>query len=375
MKVLQILPELNAGGVERGTLEVAAHLVREGHEAWVVSNGGRLVEELEAYGARHVAMPVHRKSPWTLLQVARLRKRLREIRPDILHIRSRVPGWVAWLAWRGLEPETRPRLVSTVHGFYSVNTYSAVMTKGERVICVSNSVRDYVRQNYPGVIEDRIRVIHRGVNPDHFPFGFKPDPKWLDRWHEDFPLLKGKRVITLPARITRWKGGIEFVSVIAGLLDKGHPVCGLIVGEPHPRKKDYHRELLRTISKAGLEEKIFLPGHRSDLREIMAVSDVVVSLSSDPEAFGRVSLEALSLGRPVAAFDHGGVGEQLAELLPEGGVPAGNVHAMIDLMDSWLSGSLPLPARENPFTLERMVSQTLATYEDLWMDKDETKVS
>ena len=133
MKVMQVLPELNSGGVERGTLEVADFLVKQGHEALVVSNGGRQVEKLEESGARHIAMPVHRKSLSSLFQVRPFRKLLEQEKPDILHIRSRVPGWIAYLAWRKMDKTTRPRLVSTVHGFYSVNRYSAVMTKGERV--------------------------------------------------------------------------------------------------------------------------------------------------------------------------------------------------------------------------------------------------
>ena len=118
MKIIQILPELHAGGVERGTLELAAFLVAEGHEAIVISNGGRLVAELEQSGARHITLPVHRKSLASLWQVRRLRRILTEEGADILHLRSRVPGWLAWLAWRGMNPRTRPRLVSTVHGFY-----------------------------------------------------------------------------------------------------------------------------------------------------------------------------------------------------------------------------------------------------------------
>jgi hypothetical protein len=121
MKVLQILPELNAGGVERGTVELARHLTRSGHEALVVSQGGQLVPELESVGARHLALPVHRKHLRSLFQVRPLRRLLEQERPDILHIRSRIPGWLAWLAWRRMHPQTRPHFVSTVHGFYSVN--------------------------------------------------------------------------------------------------------------------------------------------------------------------------------------------------------------------------------------------------------------
>ena len=118
MKVIQILPELNAGGVERGTLEIAAYLVSKGHEAIVISNGGRMAQALEASGARHIAMPVHRKSLVSLLQVLPLMRLMEKERPDILHIRSRAPGWIAYFAWRGINPKKRPRLVSTVHGFY-----------------------------------------------------------------------------------------------------------------------------------------------------------------------------------------------------------------------------------------------------------------
>jgi glycosyltransferase involved in cell wall biosynthesis len=149
MKVLQILPELNAGGVERVVMVLSDYLVANGHQSVVVSNGGRMVAPLEKSGARHLALPVHKKSLGSLFQVRPLRRLLAQERPDILHLHSRVPGWVAWLAWRKMNPKTRPRLVSTVHGFYSVNAYSAIMTRGERVIAVSECIRDYVEKDFP----------------------------------------------------------------------------------------------------------------------------------------------------------------------------------------------------------------------------------
>jgi glycosyltransferase involved in cell wall biosynthesis len=237
MKILQILPELNAGGVERGTLELAGHLVREGHEALVVSNGGRLVAELEKSGARHVAMAVHRKSLATLFQVRRLRKFLAETRPDIVHLRSRVPAWVAWLAWRGMDPATRPRLVSTVHGFYSVNRYSAVMTRGERVIAVSASIRDYILANYPQTRPDVIRVIPRGIRPGDFGVGFRPDADWLERWKAEQPGLGGREILLLPGRITRLKGHEDFFRLVSALRSEGRPAIGLIAGDTHPKKR------------------------------------------------------------------------------------------------------------------------------------------
>lgn len=169
MKVLQILPELHAGGVERGTLELARALVAAGHSSLVVSNGGRLVAELEAQGSRHIRMPVHRKSPLSLLQVLALRRLLRRERPDVLHVRSRVPAWIALFAWRSLPPARRPRLVTTMHGFHSVSPYSEVMARGELVIAVSTSIRAHLLQHYPAVVTpERIRVIPRGIDPDHY---------------------------------------------------------------------------------------------------------------------------------------------------------------------------------------------------------------
>ena len=364
MKVFQILPELNAGGVERGTLEVGKYLVDQGQESIVISNGGRLVTQLEAEGSRHITLPVHKKRLSSLKQVKVLRRLFEEERPDILHLRSRLPAWLAYLAWRKMDPQTRPRLVTTVHGFYSVNAYSKIMTRGEQVICVSNSVKDYVQKNYPNVPEDKLTVIHRGVDPAMFPYGFQPTPEWLKIWQQQYPQLEGKYVVTLPARITRWKGQLDFIKVIAGLKEKEIPVHGLIVGESHPKKLEFLEEVKNAIRVAGVENNLTLLGHRSDLREVMATSDVVVSCSTDPEAFGRVTLEALAIGKPVAAYAHGGVGEQLSRLFSTGCVQAGNTSEMVDYLTNWQK--IPPEMDEiTKFTLDSMLKSINTTYKEL----------
>ena len=364
MKVLQILPELNSGGVERGTLELAAFLVAQGHEALVVSNGGRQVEALEKSGARHITMPVHRKSLSSLFQVRPFRKLLEREKPDILHIRSRVPGWIAYLAWRKMDKATRPRLVSTVHGFYSVNRYSAVMTKGERVIAVSESIRDYIIKNYPYTPEKMISVIHRGVDPAQFSRGFQPDEAWLEKWHAAQPQLAGKKVLLLPGRVTRWKGQEDFIRLIARLVEAGRPVHGLIAGESHPKKMAFRTELENLAESLGVAKHVTFLGHRSDLREVMSVSALVFSLSTEPEAFGRVSLEAMALGKPVVAYNHGGVAEQLRRIFTQGLVPVGDLDAVsatsIQILDSGeTTGGVGL------FTLQHMLDSTLGIYQTL----------
>jgi glycosyltransferase involved in cell wall biosynthesis len=361
MKILQILPELDSGGVERGTLEVAARLVHDGHESLVVSNGGRLVAALEAAGSRHIQMPVHRKALASLAEIPRLRKLFIAEKPDIVHVRSRLPAWLTWLAWKSMDRRTRPRFVTTVHGFYSVNAYSAVMTRGEAVIAVSASVRDYIVKNYPQKNPAKIRVIHRGVDETVYPIGFTPSNDWLAAWSAAHPGLETRIPLLMPGRLTRWKGQEYFIRLIARLIANGQPVHGLIAGEPHPKKLAYRDELKALAASLGVTEHITFLGHRSDLREIMAISALVFSLSTDPEAFGRVSLEALALGKPVIAYDHGGVAEQLRVLFPQGLVTPGDLESAIDLTGEILKGR-PRPLSIEAFTLNRMLDSTLDVY-------------
>lgn len=369
MKVIQILPEMNAGGVERGTLEIADYLVREGHEAVVVSNGGRLVESLERSGARHITLPVHRKSPASLLQVRRLRKLLETERADIVHIRSRVPGWITWLALRGMDPRSRPQLVSTVHGFYSVNFYSAIMTKGDRVIAVSESIRNYIVENYPGTPMEKIRLIHRGIDHLQYPSRYRPTDDWLARWQETLPDCSGKELLLLPGRITRLKGHEDFFQLISALKKEGRNVHGLIAGDSHPKKKAYLQELQLKVEEMGIGEDVEFLGHRTDVKDVMAVATVVCALSNQPESFGRTVLEALAIGKPVVGYDCGGVGELLETLFPEGKVTIGDADTLLRVTRELLEKRTVPHGSEGHFTLESMCRKTLETYEELLKER------
>lgn len=361
MKIIQILPELNSGGVERGTCELAEHLVHSGHESIVISHGGRLTERLAAQGTRHINLPVHRKHPSSLGLIYTLRQLFLKEKPDIVHVRSRVPAWLAWLAWKSLPRSTRPRFVTTYHGFYSVNGYSRVMTRGEQIIAVSAAVKAHILKNYP-VPDEKITIIHRGVSSEFYPRDYTPSESWLRQWQDTYPQLQGRYCINLPGRITRWKGHVDFCRMIHALIEKGLPVHGTIAGSCHPKKLEFGAELERLIEELGIKAHITFLGDRTDLREVMAVSDAVVSLSLDPEAFGRVSLEAMCLGKPVAAYHHGGVAEQLDAMFPQGNVPPGDWQAAVRLIESWIEQP-PQPPSDNQFTLENMLNQTLGVYQ------------
>jgi glycosyltransferase involved in cell wall biosynthesis len=366
VKVVQVLPALDGGGVEKGTLEVARYLVQHGHESVVISAGGRLVQTLEQEGSRHVGWDMGRKTPWTFRHVFALRRWLRQEKPDILHLRSRMPAWVCWLAWRGLPVETRPHLVTTVHGLYSTGRYSSIMCRGERVIAVSRTVDAYIRQHYPETDPARIRLIYRGVDAQEFPRGYQPQRRWLEQWQAQYPHLAGQKLLTLPGRLTRLKGHGRFLELIACLRNNAVPVHGLIVGGEDPKRRQYAQELYQQVEALGLSDAVTFTGARRDIRDIYAISDLVLSLSTKPESFGRTVLEALSIGTPVAGYDHGGVGEILSALYPQGAVPLEeSLEELAKRVEAVLSHTDRPPIHDNCFTLSAMLENTLAVYEEL----------
>jgi glycosyltransferase involved in cell wall biosynthesis len=362
LTVLQVLPELDSGGVERGTLEVAEALVGAGHRSLVISAGGRMVSALEAAGSEHFAWNIGAKSPFTACLVPRLRRLLGERRVDIVHARSRVPAWVAYLAWRGMAPGRRPRFVTTAHGVYSVNRFSEIMARGECVIAVSESIREYLGESFPRTDLTRVRVIHRGVDGHLFPPGYQPAPQWTADWYTAFPELKNKYVLTLPGRLSRLKGHDAFIRLLDNLAGDDAGVHGLIVGDADSSGKSYADALREEVARRHLP--ISFAGHRDDMREIYASSDLVLSLSSHPESFGRTVLEALSMGVPVLGFDHGGVGEVLAAAFPEGRVGVGDEQALVAKVKHIRNNPL-VPATPVPFTLDAMLDKTLALYAEL----------
>ncbi len=360
LAVLQVLPALESGGVERGTLEVGRYLVEHGHRSLVMSAGGRLVEQLTGEGSRHFCWPVGEKSLRTLGLVRRLRRFLAEQQVDILHVRSRLPAWIGYLAWRGMDPATRPHLASTFHGFYSVNPYSAIMAKAEHIIAVSDCIADHIAEEYRP--QAPVTTVHRGIDPAEYCRGFRPEDHWQGQWAGQYPHLQGKRLVTLPGRITRLKGHHDFIEIIGRLKAMMPEVHGLIVGGYEPRRSRYFAELEEAIRGRGLSLDITFTGNRGDLKEIMSISALVLSLSSRPESFGRTVLEALALGVPVVAYDHGGASEILGAMLPAGLVGLKDLPRLIEVSATFLRQAPAIGDLPEKFMLETMLSGTLDVY-------------
>ena len=295
MKIVHLVPSMESGGVEQVVMELGSGLSSRGVENIVVSGGGRLVPRLEKEGSRHILMPIGKKSISTLFRIGALRALLQAVRPDILHLHSRVPAWAGYLAWKKLPPEDRPGLVTSVHGFYSVNRYSAIMSRGERVIAVSNCIRDYILAHYPSTPPDHIRIIPNAISPDQYHPDYSPSREWLTGWFMSYPELKGKFTLCLPGRITRLKGHLDLIPVVRQLLEQGIPAHAVIVGEAKKGKEEYKTEVLRAIERSGVSQAFTWTGHRQDLRDIISTCSVTLSLTKSPEAFGKSTLEACLL--------------------------------------------------------------------------------
>ncbi len=366
MKVMHLLPSLTSGGVEQVVLELCEGLCAQGVECVVVSAGGPMVEAIEAAGARHIRRPIGRKSLLTLLQIGRMKGLLLREKPDILHLHSRVPAWVGQLACRLLPQAERPAIVSTFHGFHSVNFYSGVMARGDAVVAVSRCIREHILLHYPRTAAEKVVVIPNSVDTRlNFP-EYRPSDEWMAQWRRDFPELEGRYTLCLPGRITRLKGGFHLIPVLRALRQRGIPAHAVIVGETKKGKEAFRDELARAFSDAGLADAVTWTGHRRDLRDVLCACDVTLSLTLQPESFGKTTLEALALGRPVAGYEHGGVGEQLEVFLPEGRVPTGDTAAMAELLERWRENPphprLPVPP---PYRREDMIGAHLRLYRKL----------
>ncbi len=360
MHVVQALAALSVGGSEFVATELTETLRREGHRVTVLAAPGPLDERVAATGAERLAWPVNRKRLGTLRYIGRLRRWLAAERPDLVHVHSRLPALLTWHALAGLPEASRPALVTSMHGHYSVSRYSGYMARGDAVIAVSEAIRAYTLHNYP-VDRDRVHVIHGGASRTEFPYGHRPDEDWMRQVHTEFPELIGRRWLCLPGRLSRYKGHGDFINLVAALAQNHPDVHGVIVGAGRKGSR-YHDELVGLAIAGGVRDRITFTGERDDIREWMAASELVFNLCSEPpEAFGRTVLEALYLGRPVVAWNHGGVAEILAELFPFGAVPPDNAAALLAQTVTFLRQAPPVENRD-AFALEDSMNRTLDVY-------------
>ena len=368
--VLQVIPHLVSGGVERGTIEVAEALTAAGWNAYVASAGGPLEHFITRSGGVHLTLPLASKNPLVIRRnVAALASIIRRFDIDIVHARSRAPAWSAWGAARA----TGRHFVTTFHNAYGHGSrlkqrYNSVMARGERVIAISQFVAEHAAQVY-GVGADRLRTIPRGVDLDVF------DPRQVSGARmatlaRQWRLPDGMPIIMMPGRLTRWKGGLDFIAAI-GLLDRRDILCLMVGAEQRP---GFRHELEAAIETRGLGGVFRTVEDCRDMPAAYMLADVVVSASTEPEGFGRVIVEAQAMGRPVVATDHGGARETIVPGVTGWLVPARDPASLADAIGAALSltaaDRLVLARRASAhigahFSCEQMCARTIAVYEEL----------
>ncbi|WP_240759319.1 glycosyltransferase family 4 protein [Lichenicoccus roseus] len=371
--ILQVLPSLQAGGVERGTIEMVRAIAQAGGTPLVASAGGRMVSQVARAGGRHVTLRLMTKDPLGIWMNAwRLARLIRRERVDLVHARSRAPAWSAWLAAR----RTGAAFVTTWHGAYSENLpfkkrYNSIMARGERVIAISRFVAERLRSDY-AVGPDRLRIIPRGADLAAF------DPAAIrgDRLHalaSDWNLPFGAKVIMLAGRITPWKGHELLLRALARLpADAPDWVC-VLVG-PRQREGTHANALLAQAHELGLMKRLRFAGHCEDMPAAYALADLVVMPSLKPEPFGRVVIEAQAMGRPVLVAGHGGAMETVEDGVSGVVFPPGDVDALAQglarllALDPAERATFAEQARAHVaehYCLQAMQRSTLAVYDEL----------
>ena len=369
--VLQVVPNLLTGGVERGTVDVSAALVQAGWRSVVVSAGGPMVREIERAGGVHVTLPTDSKNPFVVRRnVRRLADLITLHRIDLVHARSRAPAWSAWSA---AQRTGRP-FVTTFHGVYNAGGplkqwYNSIMTRGLRVIAISEFVGRHIAARY-GVPQNRIRVIHRGIDFTAFDPQHVSQPRIIQLARE-WRLPDGVPVIILPGRLTRWKGQLLLIDALATL--GRHDVCCLLVGSDQGRTK-YRKEIEQHVRRRGLEGVVRMVDNCRDMPAAYMLADVVVSASTDPEAFGRIVAEAQAMGRPVIAPNHGAAPEIVVPgetgWLVAPGDPAALAAALdmalkLDADQRAVLADAAIEHVRRRFTREQMCAATLDVYKEV----------
>jgi glycosyltransferase involved in cell wall biosynthesis len=368
--VLQVIPALDTGGAERTTVDVARALAAAGGKAWIATSGGRLAAEAERVGAQLVLGSFDTKNPIEIWRnAAGLAAVIRANNINIVHARSRAPAWSALLAAR----RTGSHFLTTYHGIYNARLwpkrfYNSVMARGELVIANSQFTADHVLAEHR-IESQKLRVIPRGIAIDAF--AAQIGTERLDQLRRQWTLPAGKQVILMPGRLTRWKGQLVFIEALAKL--KTRDFVAVMAGDAQERDA-YVDELRAAVTRHGLTEHVRIPGAYTDVPAVMKLADVVVAPSIEPEAFGRIAVEAQAAGKPLVASALGAQRETVEDGVTGFLVPPADASALAAAIDRALAldeterKAMALAGRTRVlarYTVEAMCAATLEVYREL----------
>ena len=369
--VLQVIPALDTGGAERTAVDVARAIVQAGGQAWIATEGGRLVTEAEKYGAKLALGNFGTKNPLEIWNnAARLSALIRKHDISIVHARSRAPAWSAYIASR----RTGAKFVATYHGIYNASNpfkryYNSIMAKGDAVIANSQFTADHVKAQHR-LDAHKLFTIPRGVDVA----AFTPQSVTAERIEaikKDWSLKPNRRVILLPGRLTRWKGQLLFIEALEKLPDKNFEA--VMAGDAQERDS-YVAELRSALDRAGLSQNVRIPGHCNDMPAALMAADLIVAPSIEPEAFGRIAVEAQAMGRPIVASRLGAQTETILDGVTGFLFPPGDAAALAQAISKALAmpeadrHKMAQAGRERvlqKYTVDVMCASTLQIYQRL----------
>lgn len=369
--ILQILPELNSGGVERGTVEIAKAGLALGHKMLVASAGGQMVTSLENAKITHIKLPLDSKNPFVIwANIRRIKNIINEYNVDVVHARSRAPAWSAYFAAK----KAKCHFITTFHGTYSIGNpfkraYNSIMAKGEVVIAISEFIKNHIIENY-NVDESKIRVVQRGVDLSHFTRD-KVHKFRIINMVEKYRIELDVPVILMPGRFTRWKGQSCLIDALSHIKDEKF-VC--ILAGYDKKHENYYKELEKQVKELGLFHKVRMIGEVKDMPALYSLSDIVISASTRPEAFGRVAVEGQAMEKMVVATSHGGSCESVIDGKTGWLVAPGDVQELSlvlrNLLNIETEKRLDITSKarkniENNFSLDNMVKKTFAIYNEV----------
>lgn len=370
MIVMRLLSSLKHDESERGIFHLGRALVKGGHTSIIVASADyddELVKRLEREGSIYHQLFMNKKSWRSLLQIVPLRRLIERYQPDVIHVHSRTPAWILHLALRHASVTKRPKLVSTMYGFYPINKYSQALLDVDTIITVSDSVTRYLKKRLrrEHLAPRVIKRIYRGVDTRIYPYRHNPSVYWLRRTFAEYPELEHKKWLVFPTIIGNEYGQEWLIDILGNLQEQFPNLHAIIMDEDHKDGDVAHEDFRQRSTALGLAPKITYVGNRrDDMREWLSAANIVLALANQPESIGINTLQAIHLGTPVIGWDQAAFSEILQPLFPQGLVKKYNAKALCRAVRNQLE-SVTRPDMTNKFTMREMITETLAVYQTL----------
>lgn len=372
MKVMRLLSSLKHDESERGIFHLGRALVKRGHTSIIISSADtehELVKRLKRDGNIYHQLSLEKKSWLSLRQIWPLRQLIEKYQPDIIHLHSRTPAWILHWALKGAKVAKKPMLVSTMYGFYPLNSYARALLNVDCLITVSDSVSDYLLKGLKEVKNPPRSIvrIYRGVDTRNFPYRYNPSVYWIHRTFAEYPELEHKKWLLFPTIIGQ-EYGQEWLIDILGNLSEDFPNLHIIIMDDDSRREVVHEEFMQRINALELRDKFtFIGTKHNDMREWLAASNLVLGLANQPESIGINVLQAIHLGTPVVGWNKAAFNEILKPLYPQGLVKEDTAYALCKVIRIQLENAMRPPITDK-FTMQQMIDETLEVYRSLSQD-------